>query len=45
METSEQEKNMAEFNLLDNPWIVVLTKDGELREVSLTDALLSAHEY
>lgn len=36
---------MQEFNLLSETWIVVMTKRGELKEVSLTDALLNAHEY
>lgn len=36
---------MPEFCLLNEPWIVVITKSGELKEVSLTDALLNAHEY
>lgn len=36
---------MPDFNLLSEPWIIVLDKNCELREVSLTDALLNAHEY
>lgn len=33
------------FNLIDEPWICVRTADCEVREVSLRDALLRAHEY
>ena len=35
----------VEFNLLDEPWVRVLCVDCTVREVSLTDALLYAHEY
>lgn len=31
---------MASFNLLDEPWVPVLTADGEPREVGLREALL-----
>ncbi len=34
-----------EFNLLDESWIRVRLPDNAVREVSLTDALLHAHEY
>lgn len=34
-----------EFNLLDEAWIRVRLPDNSVREVSLTDALLHAHEY
>ena len=34
-----------EFNLLDEPWIRVMKPDCSVEEVSLTDALLHAHEY
>lgn len=34
-----------EFNLLDEPWIRVITPSLEQKEVSLTDALIHAHEY
>ncbi len=34
-----------EFNLLDEPWIRVLTLNGEMQEVSMTEALLRAHEF
>ena len=34
-----------EFNLLDEPWIRVMKPDCTVEEVSLTDALLHAHEY
>lgn len=33
------------FNLIDEPWIPVRTCGGELREISLTDALLNAGDY
>ncbi|MDQ2837592.1 MAG: type I-E CRISPR-associated protein Cse1/CasA [Actinomycetota bacterium] len=32
------------FDLTRQPWILVRTLDGELRELSLTDTLTSAHE-
>lgn len=35
----------TEFNLLREPWICVRTQDYAVQEVSLTDALLHAHEY
>lgn len=34
-----------EFNLLEEAWIRVRLSDHSVREVSLTDALLHAHEY
>ena len=34
-----------EFNLLWESWVRVRTQDGTIRTVSLTDALLHAHEY
>ena len=34
-----------EFNLLEEPWIRVRTPECTLKEVSITDALLHAHEY
>lgn len=34
-----------EFNLLEEPWIRVRKPDCTMEEVSLTDALLHAHEY
>ena len=36
---------MAKFNLLEEPWIRVLTPEQVVREVSLTDALVNAHCY
>ena len=33
------------FNLLDEPWIPIRTVHGEIREVSLTMALLHARDY
>lgn len=33
------------FNLLDEPWVRVLTPEQIVREVSLTDALVNAHCY
>lgn len=34
-----------EFNLLSEKWIKVMTKDCRVHEVTITDALLHAHEY
>lgn len=34
-----------EFNLLREPWIRVMTESGEIRELSITDALVHAQEY
>ena len=34
-----------EFNLLREPWVKVITPSLEQMEVSLTDALVHAHEY
>ena len=34
-----------EFNLLDEPWIRVITPSLEQKEVSLTDVIIHAHEY
>lgn len=34
-----------EFNLLDEPWIRVITPSLEQKEVSLIDAMVHAHEY
>jgi CRISPR system Cascade subunit CasA len=42
---SNTELSNAEFNLLHEPWIRVMTLRGEVKEVSLLDALESAHEY
>ena len=33
------------FDLLDEPWIRVMTHDRQIRELSLTQALLQSHEY
>lgn len=33
------------FNLIDEPWMPVRTLGGEVREISLTDALLNAGDY
>ena len=35
----------TEFNLLDEPWIRVMDAQCRVRELSLTDVLLHAHEY
>lgn len=35
----------SEFNLLEEPWIRVMSPDCAVREVSLTEALLHAHEF
>lgn len=37
--------NEIEFNLLNEPWIRVMDSDCKIKEVSLKDALLNAHEY
>lgn len=34
-----------EFNLLEEPWIRVMTDDCAVRECSLTEALLDSHRY
>ena len=34
-----------EFNLLEEPWIRVMTKDHKTKELSLTDTLIYSHEY
>ena len=34
-----------EFNLLEEPWIRVMTKDHKIKELSLTDMLIYSHEY
>ncbi len=35
----------SEFNLIYEPWIKVFTKDHQVKEVSLMDLILHAHEY
>lgn len=37
--------NDTEFNLLDEPWIRVMSEDCKVSEVSLIDALVNAHKY
>ena len=37
--------NSVEFNLLYEPWVVVITNQGVEREVSLIEAFEHAHEY
>lgn len=37
--------NETEFNLIDEPWIRVMDKNCEIEEVSLTDAIVNAHNY
>ncbi len=37
--------NEKEFNLLFEPWILVMRKDGEVEEVSLLGAFERAHEF
>lgn len=37
--------NQTAFNLLDEKWIRVIKPDAETAEVSLTDALIHAHQY
>lgn len=34
-----------EFNLLDEPWVRVMDNDCNVKEISLKDAILSAHKY
>ncbi|MEE5993235.1 MAG: type I-E CRISPR-associated protein Cse1/CasA [Oscillospiraceae bacterium] len=34
-----------EFNLIDEPWICVRTNDCQIKEVSLKEVFLNAHEY
>lgn len=34
-----------EFNLIDEPWICVRTADCQIKEVSLKEVILHAHEY
>ncbi len=34
-----------EFNLIDEPWVRVMQQDCSVREVSLRDAIVYAHEY
>ncbi len=34
-----------EFNLIDEPWICVRTADCEIKEISLKEVFLNAHEY
>lgn len=36
---------MQEYNLIDKPWIPLLNKDGTLVRLSLSDALVHAHDY
>ena len=33
------------YNLLDEPWICVMKENGEVKELSLMDVLLHAHQY
>lgn len=37
--------NEKEFNLLDEPWIRVIDGHCRISEISLTDAIVSAHKY
>ena len=34
-----------EFNLLEEPWIRVMTEDCTVRECSLTEVLVHSHQY
>ena len=36
---------MRDFNLIDEPWIMVRCGEGEVKAVSLREALLSAHTF
>ena len=33
------------FNLLEEPWVCVMQENGEVKELSLIDALIHAHQY
>ena len=35
----------AEFNLCEEPWILVMGQDCSVRELSLPEVLIHAHEY
>ncbi len=35
----------TEFNLIDEPWVKVMENDCKIREVSLKDAIINAHNY
>lgn len=37
--------DVQSYNLIDEPWVKVLTPAGEVREVSLLDALANARDY
>lgn len=37
--------NDKEFNLLEEPWIRVMTMTGSVKECSLKEALINSHEY
>ncbi len=34
-----------EFNLLDESWVRVITPECEIKEISLTDAIVNSHKY
>lgn len=34
-----------EFNLLEEPWILVMGLDGKVEEKSLLEVLVHSHEY
>ena len=36
---------MQEFNLIDESWIRVMTKDCKIKEVSIKEILLNSHEF
>ena len=36
---------MRDYNLIDEPWIMVRCRDGKVKPVSLKEALLSAHTF
>ena len=36
---------MGRYNLLDEPWIMVMTEDGENKKVSLQEVFRHAHTY
>ena len=45
MPEKQTPKTDPEFNLWDEPWILVLDQNREMREVSLTDVFINAHKY
>jgi CRISPR type I-E/ECOLI-associated protein CasA/Cse1 len=42
---SEDQKNLSEFNLLDEPWIILMRNDGMREKTSILEALDHAQEF